>query len=113
MLYYNVISFFFFKQKTAYEITASDWSSDVCSSDLHPSAVHARAVAMVTGFGLASMIVRRHARMRESTGMPAASANRRESDRDVPCASRPNAPRPPDASVNRTSDCRASVDSGG
>src|SRR6187399_3694320 len=27
--------FFFFKQKTAYEITASDWSSDVCSSDLH------------------------------------------------------------------------------
>src|SRR5213083_3013711 len=26
--------FFFFKQKTAYEITASDWSSDVCSSDL-------------------------------------------------------------------------------
>src|SRR5213083_989941 len=25
--------FFFFKQKTAYEITASDWSSDVCSSD--------------------------------------------------------------------------------
>src|SRR5213083_3106605 len=26
--------FFFFKQTTAYEITASDWSSDVCSSDL-------------------------------------------------------------------------------
>src|SRR5213083_977593 len=26
--------FFFFKQKTAYEITASDWSSDVCSSDV-------------------------------------------------------------------------------
>src|SRR6187551_4133869 len=27
-------AFFFFKQKTAYEITHSDWSSDVCSSDL-------------------------------------------------------------------------------
>ena len=27
-------SFFFFKQKTAYEIIAGDWSSDVCSSDL-------------------------------------------------------------------------------
>ena len=27
-------SFFFFKQKTAYEILRSDWSSDVCSSDL-------------------------------------------------------------------------------
>src|SRR3546814_10009863 len=26
--------FFFFKQKTAYEMLISDWSSDVCSSDL-------------------------------------------------------------------------------
>src|SRR6056300_1390737 len=26
--------FFFFKQKTAYEISECDWSSDVCSSDL-------------------------------------------------------------------------------
>src|SRR5213594_790498 len=26
--------FFFFKQKTAYEISVRDWSSDVCSSDL-------------------------------------------------------------------------------
>src|SRR3546814_2600788 len=34
---YNLISFFcifFFKQKTAYEMRISDWSSDVCSSDL-------------------------------------------------------------------------------
>src|SRR3546814_8754482 len=30
MIYY----FFFFKQKTAYEVRISDWSSDVCSSDL-------------------------------------------------------------------------------
>ena len=28
--------FFFFKQKTAYEIVSRDWSSDVCSSDLIP-----------------------------------------------------------------------------
>src|SRR5216117_103612 len=28
--------FFFFKQKTAYEIRKGDWSSDVCSSDLDP-----------------------------------------------------------------------------
>ena len=27
--------FFFFKQKTAYEILTCDWSSDVCSSDLY------------------------------------------------------------------------------
>src|SRR3546814_9558817 len=32
--------FFFFKQNTAYEMRISDWSSDVCSSDLdqHPAA---------------------------------------------------------------------------
>src|SRR3546814_9236384 len=29
--------FFFFKQKTAYEMRISDWSSDVCSSDLEIS----------------------------------------------------------------------------
>src|SRR3546814_16760568 len=29
-----ILSFFFFKQKTAYEMRISDWSSDVCSSDL-------------------------------------------------------------------------------
>ena len=28
------VFFFFFKQKTAYEIVDCDWSSDVCSSDL-------------------------------------------------------------------------------
>src|SRR3546814_9733093 len=30
--------FFFFKQKTAYEMRISDWSSDVCSSDLPAAA---------------------------------------------------------------------------
>src|SRR3546814_3876582 len=29
-----IVDFFFFKQKTAYEMRISDWSSDVCSSDL-------------------------------------------------------------------------------
>src|SRR3546814_10692205 len=31
--------FFFFKQKTAYEMRISDWSSDVCSSDLLGGAI--------------------------------------------------------------------------
>src|SRR3546814_1238996 len=31
--------FFFFKQKTAYDMRISDWSSDVCSSDLDRHAV--------------------------------------------------------------------------
>src|SRR3546814_6697968 len=30
-----LVVFFFFKQKTAYEMRISDWSSDVCSSDLN------------------------------------------------------------------------------
>src|SRR3546814_3751942 len=32
-----LVFFFFFKQKTAYEMRISDWSSDVCSSDLRPA----------------------------------------------------------------------------
>src|SRR3546814_18614814 len=32
--------FFFFKQKTAYEMRISDWSSDVCSSDLGNHTIH-------------------------------------------------------------------------
>src|SRR3546814_3704973 len=35
------IFFFFFKQKTAYEMRISDWSSDVCSSDLVDAAAAA------------------------------------------------------------------------
>src|SRR3546814_13141359 len=34
--------FFFFKQKTAYEMRISDWSSDVCSSDLVPQRLEER-----------------------------------------------------------------------
>src|SRR3546814_1512894 len=38
VLWYYIVGFylvfFFFKQKTAYEMRISDWSSDVCSSDL-------------------------------------------------------------------------------
>src|SRR3546814_2906168 len=37
VLYLFFCVFFFFKQKTAYEMRISDWSSDVCSSDLHHS----------------------------------------------------------------------------
>src|SRR3546814_5203792 len=34
MVVMRLCCFFFFKQKTAYEMRISDWSSDVCSSDL-------------------------------------------------------------------------------
>src|SRR3546814_1115956 len=39
-IYDVVCFFFFFKQKTAYEMRISDWSSDVCSSDLHQHVAH-------------------------------------------------------------------------
>src|SRR3546814_10345638 len=47
-----IVLFFFFKQKTAYEMRISDWSSDVCSSDLRccgsmPRATRARVKAPV------------------------------------------------------------------
>src|SRR3546814_1629438 len=37
--------FFFFKQKTAYEMRISDWSSDVCSSDLRLRRAEGEVVA--------------------------------------------------------------------
>src|SRR3546814_14267907 len=42
--------FFFFKQKTAYEMRISDWSSDVCSSDLGTNIIKTRTVGDVFGF---------------------------------------------------------------
>src|SRR3546814_8564999 len=42
MLICYVKDFFFFKQKTAYEMRISDWSSDVCSSDLLPVGIAVR-----------------------------------------------------------------------
>src|SRR3546814_1195396 len=38
---FGVVFVFFFKQKTAYEMRISDWSSDVCSSDLLEAAAEA------------------------------------------------------------------------
>src|SRR3546814_7748018 len=40
-----LFSFFFFKKKTAYELRISDWSSDVCSSDLEITLVDQPPVA--------------------------------------------------------------------
>ena len=39
-----MLVFFFFKQKTAYEIKECDWSSDVCSSDLGTSSTNQEPV---------------------------------------------------------------------
>src|SRR3546814_14031083 len=46
--------FFFFKQKTAYEMRISDWSSDVCSSDLD----HQRKRQVTTNYRRSSAMAR-------------------------------------------------------
>src|SRR3546814_10553600 len=46
----SVLLFFFFKHKTAYEMRISDWSSDVCSSDLGGSLQHDQK-KLLAGFG--------------------------------------------------------------
>src|SRR3546814_1079213 len=60
---------FFFKQKTAYEVRISDWSSDVCSSDLcHALFLSPAALVLVRLLPLrflasASVLKRSHARL--------------------------------------------------
>src|SRR3546814_9243025 len=46
-----LVFFFFFKQKTAYEMRISDWSSDVCSSDLSCGAEAAEPASWVGACG--------------------------------------------------------------
>src|SRR3546814_19851836 len=49
LVLFDLLLFFFFKQKTAYEMRISDWSSDVCSSDLYRAqAQQARAQIAAT-----------------------------------------------------------------
>src|SRR3546814_17046738 len=54
---FDVYFFFFFKQKTAYEMRISDWSSDMCSSDLQPveRGPHLRVGPEGFGQGLADL----------------------------------------------------------
>src|SRR3546814_20516426 len=56
------ISFFFFKQKTAYEMRISDWSSDVCSSDLHTAQTAGKPAVRAVLTALLRHIARRHHR---------------------------------------------------
>src|SRR3546814_4762446 len=58
-VYYHHVLFFFFKQKTEYEVRIIDWSSDVCSSDLPPK----RAIAGLVGILIAAMMAGLHNRV--------------------------------------------------
>src|SRR3546814_7537087 len=78
--------FFFFKQKTAYEMRISDWSSDVCSSDLLAQARHAarhggRIVRVARG-GDQADVGRMHRRL-SAVGMWASIPRTRSEERRV------------------------------
>src|SRR3546814_6631835 len=49
MLYLDIVVVFFVKQKTAYELRISDWSSDVCVSDLFMSTLASEACMQAQG----------------------------------------------------------------
>src|SRR3546814_16791612 len=53
-----MVCFVFFKQKTAYEMRISDWSSDVCSSDLR--LLHRAALGYLSDLTIQESILRAH-----------------------------------------------------
>src|SRR3546814_2496880 len=85
------MSFFFFKQKTAYEMRISDWSSDVCSSDVRNAmkafltlftlGITASGTAQTQRFedinGLEAMVVAKFGAAIGQPGGPAAPIDRR------------------------------------
>src|SRR3546814_8180524 len=81
--------FFFFKQKTAYEMRISDWSSDVCSSDLGSLRRHTDGLPRACGgdggnlacVGVDRPVVRRAL---ESVRQPADEERQRCAETEVP-----------------------------
>src|SRR3546814_6489255 len=68
MLCYSLFySFFFFKQKAAYEMRISDWSSDVCSSDLPDDRIAGACRERIGVVGIVNAI-RHAASIREGGG---------------------------------------------
>src|SRR3546814_20481060 len=65
---FYLIFVFFFKQKTAYEMRISDWSSDVCSSDLAaPNTTASDSRPMISGSGI---LVRNRSKKKSSSIKP-------------------------------------------
>src|SRR3546814_1465152 len=73
---------FFFKQKTAYEMRISDWSSDVCSSDLLPRGARSQ-LAQGQMHQPPGIRHRRLAGERQEVGLPLAPLGARSEERRV------------------------------
>src|SRR3546814_11519196 len=84
--------FFFFKQKTAYEMRISDWSSDVCSSDLTRSRLAALRCGKRPSRKIYARVGRRR-RLSQGAARPSAEGSLRE--RPAQALARPVARDPP------------------
>src|SRR3546814_1939474 len=81
MVMFCVFVFFFFKQKTAYEMRISDWSSDVCSSDLLEQMRRLRSERLDLMQAELHGFVAQAARLAHAAGLECASADRSEERR--------------------------------
>src|SRR3546814_10720176 len=78
----DVMCLFFFKQKTAYVMRISDWSSDVCSSDLSRSgAIKTPCVALPIIAAAAKLAASRFARQQRNFSRPTSRPTRSEERR--------------------------------
>src|SRR3546814_4065456 len=85
---------FFFKQKTAYEMRISDWSSDVCSSDLSlvfaDSATGPQSPALVSQGRIAAVIAarpqERRAMLEEAAGISGLHVRRKDAEQKLRAA---------------------------
>src|SRR3546814_15146525 len=73
IVFFSLLVIFFFKQKTAYEMRISDWSSDVCSSDLRDDAE--RDILRIFGGRFDDMRVGQDARRGERDAAAVAEAD--------------------------------------
>src|SRR3546814_8196681 len=94
---------FFFKQKTAYEMRISDWSSDVCSSDLPFSRLLGRRMAYRYRFdlhtdGLQCVLLWPDLRVRAWSG---AARGARDGERDTAVRAEPGRAGPRPAAVRQ------------
>src|SRR3546814_3623526 len=64
------MSIFFFKQKTAYEMRISDWSSDVCSSDLEVNHIKGASPGGADAKGLGGGVSKGEAGSRSAYQLP-------------------------------------------
>src|SRR3546814_6812258 len=78
-----VFFIFFFKQKTAYEMRISDWSSDVCSSDLAAPALCAGNSVILKPAEQTPTTTLELALMAMEAGFPAGALNVRSEERRV------------------------------